>query len=355
MPLTGAICTLRAMAAVDEEGLDWALAVIEPALVLGDRGFLLEMRTRLAAEGVAAAVLDRDSAAIYDWLLHAMQHQGISDAAAEAFVHTNAPVGWAGISDTLPIRGRPACPRLKSYWHFDGCGYRKTARTCAEPALLEACPLPRQPLRNGRLSQGAYSLLLFIRDVCDGDIVGWIDARLEQADHRLADPQHRAAVMRQAVLEPMRNIHGVSDKVLAMALSTLLIGTANGRERWLTTGIGMIVIDTLVHNFLHRTGILQRLKANHPYGPGCYGAGGCADIVAALADRIDARRFNPGFPACFPRFVQHALWRFCAQGEFDICNGNRIDDRQPCRSTCCPAAGLCCRIALHGAAKPPRQ
>ena len=79
--------------AANADELEWAPAVIEPALVLGDRGFLLEMRTRLAAEGVAAAVLERDAAAIYDWLLHAMQHQGISDAVAEAFIHTNAPVG----------------------------------------------------------------------------------------------------------------------------------------------------------------------------------------------------------------------------------------------------------------------
>jgi hypothetical protein len=28
---------------VNADGLDWALAVIEPALVLGDRSFLLEM------------------------------------------------------------------------------------------------------------------------------------------------------------------------------------------------------------------------------------------------------------------------------------------------------------------------
>ena len=55
----------------------------------------------------------------------------------------------------------------------------------------------------------------------------------------------------------------------------------------------MIAIDTLVHNFLHRTGILARFNANHPYGAGCYRPGGCADIIAAVAERIDARQFNP--------------------------------------------------------------
>src|SRR5205085_2789288 len=36
--------------------------------------------------------------------------------------------------------------------------------------------------RKGDLNQAAYSLLLFIRDLCDGDLVGWIDQRLATAD-----------------------------------------------------------------------------------------------------------------------------------------------------------------------------
>ena len=83
----------------------------------------------------------------------------------------------------------------------------------------------------------------------------------------------------------MRNVYGVSDKVLAMALSGILIGAADGRPKWLEVGASMIAIDTLVHNFLHRTGILNRLKAAHPYGPGCYRPGGCADIIRLVASR----------------------------------------------------------------------
>jgi hypothetical protein len=49
-----------------------------------------------------------------------------------------------------------------------------------------------------------------------------------------------------------------------------------------------------------------------------------------VAQRIDARQFNPEFPPPFPRFVQHAIWRYCAQSGLDVCNGNRIDDRQSC-------------------------
>jgi hypothetical protein len=88
----------------------------------------------------------------------------------------------------------------------------------------------------------------------------------------------------------------------------------------------MITIDSLVHNFLHRTGALHQLDAAHPYGPVCYGPNGCADLLEGLARHVDAWAFNPEFPAYFPRFIQNAICRFCAAGERNICNGNQIAD-----------------------------
>src|ERR1700675_914865 len=74
------------------------------------------------------------------------------------------------------------CPKLKSHWSFHQCGYEKGSQTCAEPDHFSGCQLPRHDLRNGRLNQTAYSLHLFIRDVADGDLVGWIDNQLKQAN-----------------------------------------------------------------------------------------------------------------------------------------------------------------------------
>ncbi|MBC6718668.1 hypothetical protein H9Q09_21015 [Aurantimonas sp. DM33-3] len=300
------------------------------------------MRSALAEKGVLDAVAHRDSVVLFDWLLGIAQFQGISDANALAFTKKHGPVGWADIERTLARN--PDCHRLRSYWHLDGCGYRKTAQTCTELQLLPSCPLPRHPLRNGRLSQGAYSLFLFIRDVCDGDLVSWLDERLEAADN----PGHpeRAALMRRALLEPMGHIFGVSNKLLSMALADLLLGGDPARERWVVTGASMIAIDTLVHNFLHRTGILRRFEAEHPYGPGCYEPGGCADLIEELAQRTDARDFNPTFPVVFPRFVQYAIWHFCAAGGLDICNGNKISDQHRCQSMVCPARQDCDRVSL---------
>ena len=102
---------------------------------------------------------------------------------------------------------RPTCPKLKSYWHFHACRYEKTSRTCAEPDHIAACPLPTHRLRNGHLNQIAYSLYLFIRDVADGDLVGWIDDRLDQAnDPGAPDPLAQA---RDGLIEPLRNVYGV--------------------------------------------------------------------------------------------------------------------------------------------------
>ena len=105
---------------------------------------------------------------------------------------------------------------------------------------------------------------MFIRDIADGDLVGWIDSQLKDAD----DPTvpDRLGRMREALIEPLRQVYGVADKVLTMALSCILLAAPKDRPRWIEVGGSMIAIDTLVHNFLHRTGILQRFDADHSYG-----------------------------------------------------------------------------------------
>ena len=116
---------------------------------------------------------------------------------------------------------------------------------------------------------------------------------------------------------------------------------------WIEVGGSMIAIDTLVHNFLHRTGILRRFDANHTYGLACYRSGGCADIIQAVAEQIDARQFNRRFPKTFPRFVQHAIWRYCSLSGLDVCNGNRIDDSRRCENKDCRVRLMCDRVALR--------
>jgi hypothetical protein len=329
----------------NEQGsaIDHAVRLIHAICGLAGSATLIDdIRADLRADKVRAAIRHRDTAVVFDWLMAALSYQGIADAVAYDYMEQHGRAAWHDIEQKL---GQGvSCPKLKSYWHFHGCRYEKASRTCAEPEHIGACPLPSHDLRNGHLNQAAYSLFLFIRDLADGDLIGWIDAQLAAANG--PPGPHRLTRMAAAIIEPMREIYGVSDKVLAMALSALLLGAPKKMALW-EVGGGVIAIDTLVHNFLHRTGILARFNANHSYGAACYRLGGCADIIQTVAERIDARQFNPTFPQTFPRFVQYAIWRYCSQSGLDVCNGNRISDVQRCDNLDCRVRLMCDRVALR--------
>jgi hypothetical protein len=242
-------------------------------------------RVRADNRGLRAAIEDHDTAALFDWLMAALNHQVISDRVANGYMEEHGCVTWWEVEHAMA--SQPGCSKLQSYWQFHGCGYHKTSATCAEPDHIGQCPLPTHVLRNGRLNQTAYSLYLFIRDIADNDLVGWIEAQILS----VADPAnpHRLGRMREALLDPLRHVYGVSDKLLSMALSVLLMGAPKHRRLWTEVGASMIRVDTLIHNFLVRTGIPRRFNADHPYGRACYEAGGCVDIIRAVAERIDAR------------------------------------------------------------------
>lgn len=327
----------------DSEALSHAVQVIYSVCCLAGAAELLDgINADLEADGIPAAISGHKSEPLFNWLVAALSYQGISDQVASDYMARHGSPRWREVKAKLAAG--PSCPKLKSYWQFHGCRYDKISRTCAEPEHINRCPLPRHPLRNGRLNQTTYSLFLFIRDIADGDLVGWIDRQLRAAD--LPPDVDRPARLQAALVEPLRHVYGVSDKVLTMTLSCILLAAPPGNDLWHEVGRGMIAVDTLVHNFLHRTGILARFGAEHPYGAACYRPGQCADIIGRVALQIDASAFNPAFPPVFPRFVQHAVWRFCAQSGLGVCNGNRIDDRKSCNYLYCQIRSICDRISL---------
>jgi hypothetical protein len=327
-----------------KRALDHAVSIIFRVCCLAGAPELIdEVRAELRAEGMLTAVRRGETAALFDWVASALSYQGISDQVATDYMAHHGRARFADIA--AKMTAGPTCPKLRSYWHFAGCRYDKISRTCAEPDHIDACPLPAHDLRNGRLNQTAYSLFLFIRDVAGGDLVGWIDDYLASASR--PPDEERPARLAASLIEPLRHVYGVSDKTLAMTLSCVLLAAPRRYDHWRQAGGAMIAIDTLVHNFLHRTGILARFSADHAYGAACYRAGGCADIISVATQQIDASAFNPGFPAIFPRFVQHAIWRYCAQAGLAVCNGNRIDDRRRCDNVYCQIRRRCDRVAVH--------
>jgi hypothetical protein len=306
----------------------------------GSSSFVDNSRGELVNNGVLNAIEAHNTPALFDWMVRVFSFHGIADAVAGDYMVKHGALTWYAIAADLD--DDPACSKLQSYWQFHDCGYRKGSGTCNEPDQFLACPLPKHPLRNGRLNQTAYSLFLFIRDIADGDLVAWIDRQLAAAGDQ-ADPDRITRII-ENLIGPLRQIHGVADKVVMMTLASLLL--ASNKTIWFEVGASMIAIDTLVHNFLHRTGILHRLGANHPYGAACYRANGCADIIQTVSTTIDARSFNRKFPLVFPRFVQLAIWRYCNQGYLNVCNGNRIDDRQACQNRYCQLYPQCDRKPL---------
>jgi hypothetical protein len=243
--------------AKDRAALDHATRLIlRVCRLVGPTSVLDDAR---GSDEVASAIRSRNTAVLFDWLVAALSYQGISDQVASDYMDRHGLATWQAVENDL--RRRPSCPKLKSYWHFHGCQYNKSRYTCAEPDHLSGCPLPNHWLRNGRLNQTAYALHLFIRDIADGDLVGWFDRRLNTAARQTGP--NRLARMRAALIEPLKEVYGVSDKVLMMALSQLFLGAPRDRRRWRGVGGSMIAVDTLVHNFLHRTGVLHRFRADH--------------------------------------------------------------------------------------------
>lgn len=79
-----------------------------------------------------------DTGTLYDWLAAAFSYQGISDRVATGYMAQHGRARWADID--VKIVAGPACPKLKSYWHFHDCQYEKGSRTCTEPNHIDRCP-----------------------------------------------------------------------------------------------------------------------------------------------------------------------------------------------------------------------
>jgi hypothetical protein len=320
--------------------LDAAARLVHQICCVAGSATLIEDARRTGGGQPLGRSIERlDTPALFDWLVKIISYQGISDHAASEYLRKHGSVTWLEISYRLSKK--PPCPKLQSYWHFHGCGYRKGDKSCARPDLIARCPLPKHRLRNGRLNQSAYSLYFFLRDVADSGFVEWIDARLSWAS--LGPERSRLARWREFILGPLRNIFGVADKVLSMALADLLLAAQGGRTHWHELGGSFVAIDTLVHKFFVRTGILKSLDARHRYGPQCYEDAGCTGVLTRIAREIDAKKFNRAYPRFFPRFIQHALWRFCAQDGLAVCNSIKIGDRKNCTNMYCRVFRLCAR------------
>lgn len=299
---------------------------------------IAESEKEMAKERMDKAVEKRDSKAIFNWLMYPVSYQGIADRIAESFIEGHGNITYLQISRALN-KANPKCHKLAGFEYFKNCGYVKSRKTCNNPSMFTTCPLPKHPLRNGRLNILAYSLYFFIRDVCKKDLVGFIDNILEQ--------DKLATQKRDEFVKKFSRVYGMQGKIINMTFSTVFLGLGSIKPDWKQVGHVTVAIDTLVHNFLYRTGILKYYDMNHNIGA-CYGKNGCLRVIEQLAEVVDCSTFSPSYPKYFPRFVQLSIWLFCSEAGENICNGRMIDDREPCQNTECPLYNLCDKLPLHG-------
>ena len=240
----------------DRSALDHATRLIHRVCCLaGPADFIDEVRAENRT--LRTAINRHDTPGLFDWLMAGLSYQGVSDRVASHYMDQHGRISWHEIESALA--NKPSCPKLQGYWNFHGCRYHKTSRICSEPDHIDHCPLPTHDLRNGRLNQTAYSLYLFIRDIAGNDLVDWIQGQLASAADTCDVSQ-----MRNALLDPLRHVYGVSDKVLSMTLSVLLVAAPRTMRHWAKVGYSMIAIDTLVHNFFSSYGHSGPVQCRSP-------------------------------------------------------------------------------------------
>jgi hypothetical protein len=286
---------------------------------------------------LAEAIKGNDSKAIFNILMEQFSYQGISDRVAKSYRDKHGNVSYQDVTEALSKR-EPPCPKMRSFNTFKNCGYQKNKHTCNRPDFYNDCPLPKHPLRNGRLNQAAYSFYLFLKDECEGDLVAFIDNYLEchNGDTNNADIEK----LRDKLVEKLSEVYGISDKVIHMVFSEFLMAEP-AKITWVKVGRRMIAIDTLVHSMLDRTGILEYYGSDHNYGSACYRRkNSCFTVLEQISKLIDCRQFQNASPrgpgeSYFPRFVQHSIWRYSAEREENICNERQVGKTGRCPKKAC--------------------
>jgi hypothetical protein len=240
------------------------------------------------------------------------------------------------------------CPKLAGFEAFTGCGYRKTTRKCNEPAWLSTCPLPTFDMKRGPLNLMAFSLYFFLRDVAGGDFYRYVTEHFGQSQ-----PSSGAINdLLDGFIGKVTTIANVGPKLAHMALSCLFLTAYPGWD-YRRVGAHMIAVDSLVHNFLYRTGILDNYQLDHPYGPRCHAQNGCLGLIQDLAKHIDCREFNPSLPPHFPRFIQYHIWAYCGQAGENICNGNKCKVGKPNPECVLHQQQLCAELPPQRSAQQP--
>ena len=119
--------------------LEYAVTLVRRICELcGEPNLNKDIRASFRKMGLLQAIRRHDSDTIYDWMAEAISYQGISDHVASTYIEQHGSVSAWEIGQGLE-RNR-LCPKLKDYWHFEGCGFQKTQKFCNQPQKYRQCP-----------------------------------------------------------------------------------------------------------------------------------------------------------------------------------------------------------------------
>ena len=89
--------------------------VFQVCHIAGTAAFVDEAGLGPDGKDLRKAIRNRNTAALFDYLVAALSYQGISDEVAKNFMDRHGLASWHVIESDL--RRRPSCPKLRSYWH----------------------------------------------------------------------------------------------------------------------------------------------------------------------------------------------------------------------------------------------
>ena len=85
--------------------IDHATRVIYRVCCLAGSADLVDkIRADLAADGVRAAIRNRETVAVFDWLIAALSYQGIADQIAYDYMESHGYVRWHDITANRAMR-----------------------------------------------------------------------------------------------------------------------------------------------------------------------------------------------------------------------------------------------------------
>jgi hypothetical protein len=132
-------------------------------------------------------------------------------------------------------------------------------------------------MKRGALNQMVFSLYFFLRDVCRRDFYTFVREHFGEGQLTAGAVSERL----HDFIGKISAIANVGPKLAQMALAWLFLTRSPGWD-YRQVGLHMIAVDSLVHTFLHRAGILDSYQVEHAYGPRCHAEAGCLGVIHDL-------------------------------------------------------------------------